>query len=145
MLIDAVASILVHEVGHLVTAFLLKVKVKRVGITWKGPYIKRESGTPSRNLAITLAGPGINILLTVVTRHTYPAFALANLVLGVFNLLPIPTFDGHRALRAITAISRKPTCSQFTWPAGVGVRSTVNARNEEERPEKEVEVHSKVA
>jgi Zn-dependent protease len=143
---DAVASILVHEVGHLVTAFVLRVKVKQIGITWKGPYIRRESGTPSRNLAITLAGPGVNILLALLTRHIYPGFALNNLVLGLFNLLPIHTFDGHRAFHAITAISSKPIFSQLAGGrARTGARSTASGRNQKEWPEKEDEAHSEVA
>ena len=132
MLIDAVASVVVHEMAHLIAAFLLKVKIKKVGITWKGPYLKRESGTPPRNLVITLAGPGINILLAILTRHMYPTFALNNIVLGVFNLLPIPTFDGHRALHAMAAIAGKRTCPRVIDLAGATARNTVTGRCEEE-------------
>ncbi|HEV2272513.1 MAG TPA: hypothetical protein VGR96_00030 [Acidobacteriaceae bacterium] len=98
MLIEALAAIVFHEAAHILTALGLKVKVKKIGVTWKGPYVQRESGSSRQNFAITLAGPMINLLLATVFRHLDPAFALVNVVLGVFNLLPIPSSDGSRLL-----------------------------------------------
>ena len=95
------AGIILHEMAHMATAVALKVRIHQVGMNWKGPYIRRESGTNSQNLAITLAGPGINIALSLFFFHVNPGFALCNLVLGVSNLLPLPSSDGSRALRLL--------------------------------------------
>ena len=97
LLIDTILAIAAHELAHVAMARYLGVQVKRAGISWRGPYIVREMGTPPQNLAITLAGPGINLLLTAWFAVVAPWFALANLLLGVTNLMPLPGSDGKRA------------------------------------------------
>lgn len=98
MIQDGLAAIAVHEMAHIAAAGMLRVRVKAIGLTWKGPYVRREPGTDPQNLVITLAGPGINLLLAFACWHANPVFALNNAILGLFNLLPIPMSDGRRAL-----------------------------------------------
>jgi Zn-dependent protease len=102
-LTSAMAAMVLHEMAHVAAALSQKVKVHQVGINWKGPYIRRASGTPMQNLIITLAGPGINLWLALVFAHISPGFALCNLIIGITNLLPIPASDGSRALRLISS------------------------------------------
>ena len=98
--ISAVVSVFLHEAAHLITAKALRVQVKRLGFNWRGPYIVRESGTPIENTLISLAGPGVNLLLCLLTFGTSPMFAMVNGFLAVFNLLPfIPSSDGQRIYR----------------------------------------------
>jgi Zn-dependent protease len=113
-----VAAVL-HEAAHLVTALVLKVKVKRIGLNWRGPYIVREPGTPVKNSFVSLAGPGINLLLCMLSYHQALTFALVNGFLALFNLLPfIPSSDGQRVYRLWTHRSRPqpllPASSQCT-------------------------------
>jgi Zn-dependent protease len=96
-----IAAMILHEMAHVAAAMTVKVKVYQVGIHWKGPYIRRACGTAKQNLAITLAGPAINLLLALLLHHASPNFALCNLVIGVTNLLPIPASDGSRAIHLI--------------------------------------------
>jgi Zn-dependent protease len=100
-LLLGIAAMIVHEMAHVSFALALKVKVHQVGINWKGPYVRRASGTAAENLAITLAGPGINLWLALLLHHMSPHFALCNLAIGISNLLPIPSSDGSRALHLI--------------------------------------------
>jgi Zn-dependent protease len=93
-------SLSAHEAGHLLAALTLGVTVRRVGITWRGPYIVREAGRPSANAAISAAGPAMNLVMAVLVWHSWPMLGLINLVLGTANLLPTPTSDGRRAWRA---------------------------------------------
>ena len=106
--IETVASILiamvVHEAGHVVTARSLGVRVKRCGISWRGFYLVRESGTPLQNAVISSAGPLANLisigsifLLPYLGRPVI-TFALMSLLLGITNLLPLRNSDGHRIL-----------------------------------------------
>jgi len=114
----AVASVLAlvaHELGHLSCALALNVKVRRAGMSWRGPYIVRERGTDIENLAISLSGPLVNLLLAaLVPMYVWATgaggvmFAFTNLALGVFNLLPIPSSDGARILSLLVARPRKP-------------------------------------
>jgi Zn-dependent protease len=106
---NAVLAVLLHELAHLAAAFAIRVRVYQVGISWKGPFIRRESGTAIQNLAITLAGPGINLLLAFLLHHINPGFALYNFVLGLCNLLPFPSSDGSRALSLLTTIRKTST------------------------------------
>ena len=91
-------AVVCHELAHVVAASALRVRVYQIGITWRGPFIRRDPGTVIQNLAITLAGPGINLLLAFILHRVTPAFSLSNLVLGICNLLPFPSSDGSRVL-----------------------------------------------
>ena len=92
-----ILSLSVHEAGHLIAARYFGVKVKKIGICWRGVYIVREAGPLPDNLVITLAGPITNLLL-VGLWHWFPLFAIVNLVTAVSNLLPLKGADGDRAL-----------------------------------------------
>jgi Zn-dependent protease len=96
-----VSAVVLHELSHVAMARMQGLKVKRAGVTWKGPYIVREAGTPQQNLRVCLAGPAANLLLAFVCSHFAPVFAFCNLVLGVYNLLPVPGSDGLRAWRLL--------------------------------------------
>ena len=103
-LFGCIVALVFHEAAHIVIARALWVRVKRIGISWRGPYIVRETGRPEANLLIAIAGPLINLVLAVLFWNGAPAFAQINLVLGVSNLLPLPGSDGFRAWTALTQI-----------------------------------------
>jgi Zn-dependent protease len=96
---SAALAVLLHESAHLAAAYLGGVRVKHVGLSWKGPYIVREPGTPVQNTFISLAGPGINLILCVPCWHLSGTFAFVNGFLAVMNLLPIRSSDGLRVYR----------------------------------------------
>ena len=106
--IDWLAAILLHEMAHMLVAFPLGVRIKRVGISWKGPYIVREQGLPLANFFIALAGPIMNLILALAYWESARQFAIINLVLGASNLLPfVPGGDGQHAMDALRKL----------WPA----------------------------
>jgi len=87
-----------HEGAHIGAAVTLGIKVKKVGMGWKGMYTVRDAGTPRENLLISFGGPIMNLSLLVCWPYS-PMFGLANLCCGVVNLLPIEGSDGARILR----------------------------------------------
>lgn len=89
-----------HEVGHILTAQAVGIRVKRIGICWKGMYTVREAGTPLKNVLVSFAGPLANFLL-ISFWLWFPIFGLANLCCAVVNLLPIPGSDGMRILKCL--------------------------------------------
>jgi membrane-associated protease RseP (regulator of RpoE activity) len=100
-----VLIVALHEAGHLVSAWFLGVHVKNIGISWKGPYIRREAGPLGKNLAITLSGPMLNLICAGLW-HWFPVFGLYSLVLAVSNLLPIKGSDGRRAFMYVGTLLR---------------------------------------
>lgn len=100
-----------HEIGHLYAAFAVGLKVKRVGLGWKGMYTVREVGSPAKNAAVSLAGPAANLVLMAFWPWS-PIFGLANLCCGASNLLPIPGSDGRRILRCVREMREADTVAQ---------------------------------
>ena len=72
------------------------------GLELVGPYIVREKGSRTADAMVSAAGPLVNLLLAATTWQDWHTFALANLVLGLSNLLPLPKCDGRRILRALS-------------------------------------------
>jgi Zn-dependent protease len=107
IVLNALLAVLVHELAHIAMARVLGVTVYAVGMSWRGPYVRRESGTEGQNMAITLAGPGVNLVLAILMCRANPASAINNLTLGLFNLLPIPGSDGSRAYSIVAGMRRK--------------------------------------
>lgn len=102
-----VLSLILHECGHWISARMLRVKVKEIGLCLKGSYIRREqSRKPMDEAAISLSGPVVNTLLAAAlwsTSGTAHWLAIFNLILAVSNLVPIPSSDGLRAIHAMRA------------------------------------------
>jgi Zn-dependent protease len=100
-----VASLLLHEVGHMLMAAALGVSVSEFGICLLGAYNRRARANSRRDeVLISLAGPLMNFALIApcfFLPHIGFELTMGNLVLAVFNLLPIPTSDGLRILKTI--------------------------------------------
>jgi Zn-dependent protease len=117
-LLAVFGSVLLHELGHALTARRYGVRTRRIILSPIGGIAQLE-GMPRRprhELAVALAGPAVNFVLAAALWVVAPVFAgmpvladllgsvmLANLGLGLFNLLPAFPMDGGRALRAILA------------------------------------------
>lgn len=102
----SVIALALHEAAHVIAAGALGVRVKRIGISWRGPYIVREPGVPRVNIWIALAGPVMNLLLAALFWTIAPIFAEINLVLGLSNLIPIQGSDGLRVWTALREHTR---------------------------------------
>jgi Zn-dependent protease len=101
-LFGCIVSLLVHEAGHICVAHAFGIRIKRIGMNWRGPFIVRESGPPLPDLMVSAAGPLVNLIMAAMVWQIWPTVALANLVLGLSNLVPTRTSDGGRLLRGLT-------------------------------------------
>jgi len=103
-----VASLLLHEVGHLAMAQTLGVPVKAIGMCLKGAYLRRQRSPKAINeLLIAVSGPTANLLLYLWFRDGGEVLhwaALMNLVLAGSNLIPIPGTDGARVYNALQVL-----------------------------------------
>ncbi|MBU0461161.1 MAG: hypothetical protein KJ574_01105, partial [Nanoarchaeota archaeon] len=92
------------------------LKVLGTGIIFFVPAFVSISGdmTPLVHSAIAFAGPGMNLLLFIgawalqkygkIDKKYYPAVILTkriNLFLFIFNMLPLPMFDGFKVYQGI--------------------------------------------
>ena len=108
------ASVLVHELSHSLVARGFGLPVRRILLYPLGGFseIEREPPTPGREFLVSAAGPAISLALAAggyaLTRAIpggvlwvlLDQLYLANLLVGVFNLLPGLPLDGGRMLRA---------------------------------------------
>ncbi len=107
-------SVLVHELAHCVVARAFGLPVRRVLLYPLGGYseIEKEPQTPGREALISGAGPVISLVLAGAgygLAQVVPAglahqlidqLFVANLIVGIFNLLPGLPLDGGRIFRA---------------------------------------------
>ena len=109
------ASVLVHELSHCVVARAFKLSVRRILLYPLGGFseIEQEPPTPAQEFAVSVVGPLTSLALAAcgfgldealhpggVPRVLIDQLILANLLVGVFNLLPGLPLDGGRILRA---------------------------------------------
>jgi Zn-dependent protease len=118
------ASVLVHELSHCVVARAFGLTVRRILLYPLGGFseIEQEPPTPAREFAVSVVGPltslalagvgfGLDVAfnLSGIPRILLDQLILANLVVGVFNLLPGLPLDGGRMLRAgLWKITKRP-------------------------------------
>lgn len=98
----------IHEAGHILVMHAygcapVQMKFTPFGIDIvKPPQLRRGYG---RDALISLAGPGVNLVCALLfylfSYKNYSSFILANLVLAIFNLLPVEPLDGGQALYSI--------------------------------------------
>ena len=113
------ASVVLHELGHALTARAYGVQTRRILLLPIGGMAQLQGlpKQPRAELAIALAGPAVSLLLAAVLALWSTLLAgvtggatlvdaflsslmVANLMIAVFNLVPAFPMDGGRALRA---------------------------------------------
>lgn len=105
-------SALCHELGHLSALFLAGARVEEIRLTAFGAEIRADTRylPYGREILCTLAGPAVNLVLAVVLSRVAGDYLLAgaNVLLGVFNLLPLPALDGGRILYLLISWALDP-------------------------------------
>lgn len=111
---------IIHELGHLITGLVLGMKPEKMEIMPYGVSISFKLNLNDYNrkinngnlleikkIIIALAGPLTNILIILLTYNfssdvsSNMAIIYANLILAIFNLLPVYPLDGGRILKGI--------------------------------------------
>ncbi len=128
LLFSILAAAALHEAGHLALLSHFGVELRRVRLSAFGAEIDApgvERLSYGKELCVTLGGAGANVLgalfsAAVAQRFDLPYFfvlAGANVVLGAYNLLPVPPLDGARALYLITAYFFGPAAADAVTAA----------------------------
>lgn len=138
-LIALFTCILLHEFGHIEAARAFGTKTLYVVLLPIGG-MARFASLPRRPVAeilIALAGPAVNAAIALGLASTYTLdlealtddsspghefgslLLVANVAMGLFNLLPIFPMDGGRVLRGLLAM-RLPYVRATFWAAALG-------------------------
>lgn len=120
---------ILHELGHLIAGLILKFKPEEIKLTPLGLQIRFKTSPKEINskikkakeinikkAIIALAGPITNLVIAVIVilveyfnislknMYIYQIIIYSNLIIGLFNLIPIYPMDGGRILKEILNI-----------------------------------------
>lgn len=106
-----------HEMGHLLCGILMGLKPKSLKIMPMGLSIEFEIYSKNikdklqkKKIWIALAGPITNIIIILITiilkknMMLYEEIIYSNLLIAIFNLLPIYPLDGGRIIKEVIHI-----------------------------------------
>ena len=108
-------SVLVHELAHALTAKIYRWPSEKIVLNLWGGHTQFESFTasPGRSVLVAMAGPAANFVLaaggwlvltggdlTGVAAILANIFVWANLLIGIFNVLPGLPLDGGRLVES---------------------------------------------
>jgi Zn-dependent protease len=137
-------SVLLHELGHALTARRYGIGVRGITLELLGGWTEmdRDAPTPRVDALVSLAGPAVSLviggaaataafLLPDRTVADQIAFQLAasNIIVAIFNVLPGLPLDGGRALRAgvWAVIKDRNRATEVAGWAGRGIAVTTAA------------------
>lgn len=114
---------IIHELGHLFTGLALKLKPENIEIMPYGLSVKLKTNPKDVNkkigkgnilevkkIIIALAGPIVSLALSIIFLYIDPIFitkqdaVYSNILILLFNLIPLYPLDGGRIIKGILHI-----------------------------------------
>ena len=111
----------IHELGHLVTGVILGLQVKSVNIMPFGVSINFEDYSNKyiiKKIIIAVAGPIINLAIVILAIYNEwgEDIIYANMLIGMFNLIPLYPLDGGRIMKyVVNIISNSKEADDLTY------------------------------
>ena len=100
-------SIVFHELGHILLARILKVKIKKVRfkiIGFSAEFEERMSDKNLKKIWVLFVGPFVNLIISLIVIIYKNKFKYSNeiiytnFILFIVNILPVLPLDGGRIL-----------------------------------------------
>ncbi|MCL2636757.1 MAG: site-2 protease family protein [Oscillospiraceae bacterium] len=104
--IMGICACAIHEIGHLIALFIEKRDFDSVLLYGGGVKIKFKKNLES-SVFLIIAGSLLNFIIFTVLYFTFSEIfelqilAITNLIIGIFNLLPVRYFDGGNLLEKV--------------------------------------------
>ena len=111
------AAAAVHEIGHFMALNLRGARVTEIRFGISGAIMTTENFKLSYGdeLCAVLAGPAANLAAALCLRaagNINPALTGVNVILCIFNLIPVRTLDGGRALELLISWAFGPDAAE---------------------------------
>lgn len=108
----------IHELGHMFAGIILKLKPKSLsfmpfGISITFETYEYEKLIEIKKILIAIAGPLTNLIVCIITvflhieDKTKELIIYSNILIGLFNLIPLYPLDGGRILKGIIRLKHK--------------------------------------
>lgn len=110
-LLAFVVAAVVHELGHILVLYLLKIRIYNVEFGVFGAKIDTECMAPWQELLCALAGPISGFTLLLFFRWM-PLTAIFGIFQSLYNLLPVYPGDGGRILQSCANMLLPPNVAQ---------------------------------
>lgn len=129
-----IGCIFLHEASHVVVALRRGMKVRSIRLNMFGGYSVMDGvPSPRTEFLVSMAGPTTSVLIGLAAL-TYPYFVgtgslsgatlwtvgIANVAIGLFNLLPGFPLDGGRAVRSVLARGGRDRVAATHTAANIG-------------------------
>lgn len=110
-------AVVMHEGGHLLVMWILDCPPKRVRLVPAAVEITAVFGcSRKKEIAVALAGPAVNLVLFFALWFNFLAYkgeqtliyALINLLICIFNMLPVTGLDGGTVLFSLLTRRKAP-------------------------------------
>lgn len=99
--LSAAVSVIIHEAAHLAAGAFFRLKPAAVTVSPLGADIKYSGVIPYKTeIPLALSGPFLSVVFAFAVRPFSRECFSVSLIYGLLNLLPVPCFDGGRALCA---------------------------------------------
>ena len=102
-------SAVLHESGHLIMMYAFLSPPEKLTLSFFGMRIDKKDSSLSffKETIVALAGPTVNLIIALLSFIFYKFYcnelmlkiSTINLMLGLFNLIPVEPLDGARAIK----------------------------------------------
>lgn len=114
----------IHEIGHIIAGLILKMKVRKIeimplGLTASFYMNFNDKSSKIKEIFVTLAGPLTSLGLAILCSNvdlkyiTVQEAVYSNILILLFNLIPIYPLDGGRIIKDLIHIKLGSVKSEY--------------------------------